>query len=290
MAQDDTVAELNGTLRSRNADNEQRPVAGVEIIVSQGGAQIASVISDEDGKYTVKLPDAGTYEAKIISETLPEDTTLKEGAKDTLQLTVREGQSRTVIFSLSEGEINSGTSLSDQINKVLRLLTSGIRFGLILAMCSIGLSLIFGTTSLVNFAHGELVTLGAVFTLVLDKVTNFYFAAAMALILTAIAGYLNDKVIWKPLRKRGAGLISMMVISIGLSILLRFVVLWQIGGDRQSFSRFKIQKPINLGPFSMNQRQLIIVGLSIAILIAVAYAINNTRNRPGCCFLQLRRS
>ena len=43
----------------------------------------------------------------------------------------------------------------------MRLTVQGIRFGLIIAMCAIGLSLIFGTTGLVNFAHGEMVTFGA---------------------------------------------------------------------------------------------------------------------------------
>ena len=46
--------------------------------------------------------------------------------------------------------------------RAIQLFVDGLRFGLLIAMCAVGLSLIFGTTGLTNFAHGELVTLGAV--------------------------------------------------------------------------------------------------------------------------------
>ena len=44
----------------------------------------------------------------------------------------------------------------------IQLFVDGLRFGLLIAICAVGLSLIFGTTGLTNFAHGELVTIGAV--------------------------------------------------------------------------------------------------------------------------------
>jgi hypothetical protein len=67
------------------------------------------------------------------------------------------GQERTLIFALGEG--GGGAAFSSTASH--RALASGLQFGLIIAITAIGLSLIFGTTGLVNFAHGELVTLGA---------------------------------------------------------------------------------------------------------------------------------
>ncbi len=73
---------------------------------------------------------------------------------------MRAGQTRTVLFPhhLGRGRRRRQhrRSTAPRGSRV-----EGIRFGLIIAMCAIGLSLIFGTTGLTNFAHGEMVTFGA---------------------------------------------------------------------------------------------------------------------------------
>ena len=63
-----------------------------------------------------------------------------------------------MLFGLVDGTSNAGGGSVQAV----QLLVDGIRFGLLIAVCAVGLSLIFGTTGLTNFAHGELVTIGAV--------------------------------------------------------------------------------------------------------------------------------
>ena len=182
-----------------------------------------------------------------------------------------------MIFGLIEGEAQTTSAFTGLPGKIARLSFDGLRFGLILAMCSIGLSLIFGTTKLVNFAHGELVTFGAVVALALDGPLPFLAAAAVAILLTAVAGGVNEILIWRPLRKRGTGLIAMLVISIGLSLFVRHVVLWRIGGGRQSYSKFTSQKGIEYGPLSVTPRQLATIAIATIVLVITAYIITNTR-------------
>ena len=64
------------------------------------------------------------------------------------------------LFSLSSGK-HTGPTGPSTFDNLLNLFVSGIRFGLIVGLCSVGLSVIYGTTGLVNFAHGEIVTFGA---------------------------------------------------------------------------------------------------------------------------------
>ena len=107
----------------------------------------------------------------------------------------------------------------------------GIVFSVLLAMAALGLSMIFGTTGLTNFAHGELITFGALVAYAVDKLpgsidiggtdVTVVLAVIAAFIVSGAFGWLNDKSLWAPLRRRGTGLIAMMIVSIGLSIFLR---------------------------------------------------------------------
>src|SRR5262249_11558494 len=110
-----------------------------------------------------------------------------------------------------------GPSRFDQL---LNLFVSGIRFGLIVALCALGLSVIYGTTGLVNFAHGELVTFGALIayltnTMVSGPKLPFVLAALIGMAATGLLGAGLELGIWRPMVRRRSGTISRMLVSIG---------------------------------------------------------------------------
>ena len=102
---------------------------------------------------------------------------------------------------------------------------SGIRLGLLLALASIGLSLIYGTTGLSNFAHAEQVTMGGMlgFLVVNQWGVNAWLGCALVVVFCGFTGYLQDRAIWQPLRRRGLGLAQMMIVTIGLALALQYV-------------------------------------------------------------------
>jgi len=155
----------------------------------------------------------------------------------------------------------------------------GVRYGLIIALASVGLSLIFGTTGLTNFAHGELVTFGALICWYVNVRLGVQLlpAALIAVLAGALAGALLDRGLWRPLRKRGTGLIAMLVVSIGLSILLRYVFLYQFGGRSRPFADYTVQREIDIGPIAITPKDLISIGLSLAVLLVVAVLLQRTR-------------
>src|SRR4030095_7065426 len=90
------------------------------------------------------------------ADDLPEGVTL--AGEDNRTVTVAEGRRQFVNLGLRHGSRGAaGGGIA-----AVQLLVDGLRFGLLIAMCAVGLSLIFGTTGLTNFAHSELVTIGAV--------------------------------------------------------------------------------------------------------------------------------
>ena len=146
------------------------------------------------------------------------------------------------------------------------------------ALAAIGLSLIFGTTGLSNFAHAEMVTFGALATLTLavDLAWPLWIALIGALILSGLFGWSLDAAIWKPLRRKGVGLIPMMIVSIGLSLAVRYVYQYIYGGStRQLPGADGID--LKFGAISLSPLDLLSMAISIVVLIAVAFFLLRTR-------------
>jgi branched-chain amino acid transport system permease protein len=149
----------------------------------------------------------------------------------------------------------------------------------IIAISSIGLSLIYGTTGLSNFAHGELVTIGAVLAWWFNQRLGHWGmipSAIMGVVLTALAAGGLERGVWRPLRQRGTSLTSMIVVSIGLALSLRYVVQFRLGGG-DVFYAIGTQQAVDIGPVGLTPRSLSIIGVSFAVLVGVAFFLLRAR-------------
>jgi len=207
------------------------PLEGVRMVVEGGGFTV-EVLSNDEGRWAVGVPEQAEYTVTLDESTLPEGiAVIDEEVEQPNVRTVTVGQSGSTVanFFIGQGERNT-SSVWDQ---VIDRLFNGLNFGLLLALAAIGLSLVFGTTGLSNFAHAELITFGAMMAFLFAVALDFplWLAIIIALILSAAFGWLNDAALWKPLRKKGVGLIPLMIVSIGLSLALRYVYQYFYGGE-----------------------------------------------------------
>lgn len=160
---------------------------------------------------------------------------------------------------------------------------SGLKNGLIIAVTAIGLSLIYGTTGLVNFAHGELVTLGAVFAWFFNNPAKWgghmslWIGGLIAIIIVALFGGVLELGLWRPLRRRGAGLIQMLVVSIGLSLLLRNLIQVFYGAQRNPFYDYNVQSQFTIWRFSAPPRVWVIIIIAAVAVVAVGMFLTWTR-------------
>lgn len=272
----EATESVGGTLQAENDDGDKEPVAGVTITVTEvGGEDIETIETDDDGKWSVDLPAAGTYAVTIDPSTLPDDVDLRNEDRATLEVQVRIGQTRPVLFALGEDPRSQGS----RFDQFLQLVVEGIKFGLVIAITAVGLSLIFGTTGLVNFAHGELVTFGGLVAYFFNQIIGIQLipAAILAMMFCGLVGGGIDLAIWRPLRKRKTGLIAMMVVSIGLSLFFRYVYLYLFGGRTRPYGDYGLQRAREYGPISITDKDLAIIAIALVALIGVGLALQFTR-------------
>lgn len=265
---------------------EGEPVEGVVIrVTTPDGADVGETTSDGEGAWEVTVPEAGTYVVTLDVSTLPE--AVPGVAAESITTEVGNTQRKAVLFRLGvagdgtgDGGGGSSGAVADEItlDRVAQLTVEGLRFGIILALAALGLSMIFGTTGLTNFSHGELITFGAIVAWFLnDTGLEFVVAAVLAVVLAGMFGLTQDTVLWRPLRARKTGLIAMMIVSIGLAVFLRYTYLYIYGGGRQSYRQFTIQTGIEFGPVTLAPRDVASVGVAIVVLGLVVWALSSTR-------------
>ena len=167
-----------------------RPVAGVQMTISKGTTQVARSTSNAKGEWSLAVPGPGIYRIKLDTSTLPKGIEAKRFELPNFR--VFGTFTQHAVFKLTRANEKESTGPS-RFDRFSNLFVSGIRFGLIVGLCSVGLSIIYGTTGLVNFAHGELVTFGALIAWFFNTMSSgprlsLFLAAAIAVLASGLLG------------------------------------------------------------------------------------------------------
>lgn len=263
---------------------DDTPVEGVTVSIDGNGFK-HDVETDADGKWRIYVPEKEQYTLTVDETTLPDGVIvnaeqLPEGLElvdgTTGSFNAEFGLTGTKIINLFLGEGQRVTvSFMDQL---ISRTVGGLNFGLLLALASMGAALIYGTTRLSNFAHAEMVTWGGLVALVF---TSFWQMPLWLGILGAVVGggllgWSLDAGLWRPLRRRGLGIVQVMIVSIGLSLALRYAFQYIIGGGTYQLPGAS-PTPIQFGPISLSYIDLISMGVSLVVILAVAYFLTRTR-------------
>jgi branched-subunit amino acid ABC-type transport system permease component len=303
-AADPETACINGTLRTAAG----APAVGVTLTVD-GPAGTQTVTSGPDGRWSAAVTEDGDYTVTLDEETLPAGETLRDPANNPRTVTVELGSSGAALFPLGTPTAGSGDApaatpapgdtSADQEGaepgvdttatgsssggsitwgRVAQQATAGLVFGSLLALASIGLSLIFGTTGLSNFAHGEQVTLGGILAYVGVQSLGLplLVAGALAVVGAGLSGWVQDRFLWHPLRRRRVGMTQQLIVTIGLAIALQYTYQFFFGA---SSLRIVTTSPetVRIGPVFLTQQSVISIAIAALVLGGVAYFLVGTR-------------
>ena len=279
--QDDDKVHIVGVLRDTRTDPPS-PVEGVLIqVFDEQDEMVGEDRSNAQGRFDIPLPGTtidvlgNSYRVVLDDETLPKGSYLTDPDAIERTFDIQTDQNYAVNFSIGP-DIFAEDPWHEQM---IDLAVSGIVLGLLLALASLGLSLVFGTTGLTNFSHGELFSFGALAAYFFDSTVGapLILAALLAVILSALLGYVQDAGLWRPLRKRGTGIIAMMIVSIGLGISLRNLYQYLMGPDPHNYSQYTAVDPWNIGPVSITPKDLAAALICVAVLVIVSLVVTKTR-------------
>ncbi|HEY5973384.1 MAG TPA: branched-chain amino acid ABC transporter permease, partial [Geobacteraceae bacterium] len=155
--------------------------------------------------------------------------------------------------------------LSDQIAQYL---VSGLSTGVIYALIGIGFAIIYNATEIINFAQGELVMLGGMFTLFFQNALKLPLplAVLLAVAATTAAGALFERLTIRPLKSPTP--LGLIIITIGGSILIRGVAMLVWGKDTHALPAFSGSEPLSIGAATILPQHLWIFGLTAVAIVA----------------------
>ena len=250
-------------------------------VVDAAGQEVGSTETGEDGKWEIPIPSLGEFTVQLIGP-LPDGITVKDGASSEVTVIVEEWRKKSVGFQLTGADASTILEIPPTWERLLNRMISGLKVGLLVALASIGLSLIFGVTGLVNFAHSEMVAFGAVTALVLESSMGlsgglFPIAVVLAVIIGGFLGLFLEKGVFGPLRRKKMTNISLMVVSIGLAFLMRYLMLIYHGAEPKTYESFKIQSGVSFGPIELPPKDYYIIAISFVTLVTVGVLLQRTK-------------
>lgn len=270
---DDTTGCVQGTIRTSAGE----PAVGIEITLDGPGADGVVTETDDRGRWVFSITEAGSYTVTLDPESLPDGQFLVGEAERTFDAGPHNNIAQAFRLSDTEGGgVESASSFSWA--RFFQQLASGIRLGLLIALASIGLSLVFGTTGLSNFAQGEQVTLGGLvaFVFVSQLGLNLWVAGILSVLFCAATGWLQDAGIWKPLRRKRLSLTQLMIVSIGLSIALAYLYQTIFGTSTLRIDPSSPESVIILG-VRLTTQSYVAMGIAIVVLVGVGLGLIYTR-------------
>jgi branched-chain amino acid transport system permease protein len=172
------------------------------------------------------------------------------------------------------------------VETFLQQLINGLTLGSVYALVALGYTMVYGIIGLINFAHGEVVMIGAMVALsVITALIGAHLPIPSALIIVgglfvaivvcmAIA-FSMEKIAYRPLRK--APRLAPLITAIGMSIILQNVALMIWGRNYLTFPPLFEPTPHNIFGASMTDLQMVIVGLAGLLMAGLVFIVQRTR-------------
>jgi neutral amino acid transport system permease protein len=154
---------------------------------------------------------------------------------------------------------------------------NGLSLGAIYALGAVGLTLVYGILKLVNFAHGDFLTFGAYMAYLVSVTWGLPLVVAIfwAMAATAVLGIFLEKVMWAPMRAKGAGMLQLLLMSIGLALVIRYGIQYVWSTELRQLDVNRTDTVEFLG-LTIGRTNLIVIIVGFAVLIGTGMMLRYT--------------
>lgn len=164
----------------------------------------------------------------------------------------------------------------------INYLISGISLGSVYAIIALGYTMVYGIAKMLNFAHGDVIMVGAftVFTAASTMGMNPVLAVLLSIVVCTVLGMVVEKVAYKPLRNAASPL-AVLITAIGVSYLLQNLALLIFGANTKSFTSVIPWKGLSLADGKLNISGVTIVTILACIIIMICLTTFIKRTKAG---------
>ena len=168
---------------------------------------------------------------------------------------------------------------------VIPNLINGVSLGSIYAVIALGYTMVYGIAKMLNFAHGDVIMVGAyiVFALTSYAGVNPYLALVISMAACTLLGMAIERFAYKPLR--GASPLAVLITAIGVSYFLQNMALLIFGSQAKSFTSIVNLPALTLagGKITISAETIVTIIVSLIIMVSLTLFVNKTR--PGRAML-----
>ena len=160
----------------------------------------------------------------------------------------------------------------------LQFLISGISLGSIYALIALGYTMVYGIAKMLNFAHGDVIMIGAYVAYVSISTLNLspFFAGLIAVVTCTLLGILIERVAYKPLRNSSP--LTVLITAIGVSYLLQNIALLIFGSKAVNFTSVVSLPAFEIVPgLTVTGETAVTIAVSVVIMAALMIFINHTK-------------
>lgn len=145
---------------------------------------------------------------------------------------------------------------------------SGLTNGAIYALIALGFGIIFNSTTIINFAQGEFVMLGAMCAIsIYHLVPSLPLAFAGGVIIVSLVGLVFERLALRPVGE--ASPLTLIIITVGAGVFLKGVAMLLWGKESYTLPPFSGEAPLHLGPATLLPQNLWVLGLTLVLVLAL---------------------
>ncbi len=157
----------------------------------------------------------------------------------------------------------------------LQFLFSGVTVGATYALAALGFTLIYNASNVINFAQGEFIMLGGMLAVMFTQAgLPLPAALLLAVLVPAVVGVLIEKLAIEPVK--GAETVTLIIITIGASLVIRGLVQVFLGKGTHSLPAFSGDAPIEILGATLMPQSLWVLGVTAVVVVLLWYFFNRT--------------
>ncbi|QEY34712.1 branched-chain amino acid ABC transporter permease [Caproiciproducens galactitolivorans] len=156
---------------------------------------------------------------------------------------------------------------------------NGLGIGSIYALVALGYSMVYGIVQLINFAHGDIIMVGAytVFVILVMMNLPLWLAVLGSILFCGVAGVLIERIAYRRLLVHEAPRISLLITAIGVSIFLQNLYQLLFGSDPKSMPKMFAFAPLQFGGVQLTSSTIINISVSVVMMAGLQLMVNKMK-------------